>query len=164
MNLHLGCGRIHYEGCINVDVKPLKTVDIVADIRQLPFQDKCADTVIVHHCFEHIPRQKTYDTLREWYRVLKNGGMLDIEMPDFDQNCRDYVQALDNNDFDKQTVNKNFIYGGDSSALEDGHRWGYGPRLMEGYLKEIGFTQMDRLVPAEFHRDQAASFRIRAVK
>jgi len=35
---------------------------------------------------------------------------------------------------------------------------------MEVYLKHIGFKQMDELEPTEFHKDQAACFRIIATK
>lgn len=160
----MGCGNIHYEGCINLDMKPLKAVDIVGDIRELPFQDECADTIIAHHCFEHIPRQETGNVLTEWYRVLKPDGALDMECPDFNQNCRDYVKALDAKDTHKQAMNKAFIYGGDTSVLEDGHRWGYSAELVKPYLEDMGFKQVDKMRPAEFHRDQAACFRIRAIK
>jgi len=162
--LNLGCGGICYEGFINIDRKPQPLSNLLADIKYLPFKDKCADTIIAHHSFEHIPRQQVYDTLREWYRVLEDNGILDIECPDFDENCRDYVKALDDNDFDKQNMNKNFIYGGDDIDEEDAHRWGYSPRLMKVYLNEIGFNRIDKAEPTKYHRDQAACFRVRATK
>lgn len=162
--LHIGCGNIHYKECINIDLKSLEGVDVIADMRHLPFKDGCVDAIIAHQTFEHIARQENVDVLEEWHRILKKGGYLDIEMPDFDQNCRDYVKALDDNDIDKQIINKAFIYGGDSPASEDGHRWGYSPRLMEIYLEPIGFEKVATLEPTEFHKDQAACFRMMVIK
>ena len=72
--------------------------------------------------------------------------------------------ALDDNDFDKQMVNENFIYGGDDIGEEDAHRWGYSARTIGGYLKEVGFDNIEKGIPNEFHRNQAACFRVRATK
>lgn len=162
--LNLGCGGICYEDFINIDRNPQPLANLLADIKYLPFKDNCVDMIAAHHCFEHIPRQQTYDTFREWYRVLEDGGILDIECPNFDENCRDYIKALDNNDYDNQIMNKNFIYGGDDIGEENAHRWGYSEKLMKVYLKEIGFVNIEKAEPTKFYRDQAVCFRVRATK
>lgn len=46
---------------------------------ELPFADETFDLVTNWHVIEHVPDVRA--TLREWYRVLKPGGVLMIETP-----------------------------------------------------------------------------------
>jgi SAM-dependent methyltransferase len=54
-----------------------------ADVRDFLAQapDACFDVVLFHHVLEHIPREHTIALLREFYRVLKPGGYLNIKVP-----------------------------------------------------------------------------------
>lgn len=45
----------------------------------LPFPDESQDYVYSSHCLEHISDYKT--VIKEWYRVLKNGGHIVIVVP-----------------------------------------------------------------------------------
>jgi ubiquinone/menaquinone biosynthesis C-methylase UbiE len=46
----------------------------------LPYPDDCFDAVTAWHVIEHVP--DVLETLREWSRVLKPGGILAMETPD----------------------------------------------------------------------------------
>ncbi|MDO9397976.1 MAG: methyltransferase domain-containing protein, partial [Herbiconiux sp.] len=46
----------------------------------LPFKDGAFDFIVSHHSLEHM--RDTEKTLREWLRVLKEGGRIAIVMPD----------------------------------------------------------------------------------
>lgn len=53
--------------------------DVRDHLAQMPNQS--VDLVLFHHVLEHIPREHTIPLLREFYRVLKPGGYLNIKVP-----------------------------------------------------------------------------------
>jgi len=161
MKLHLGCGYVHLPEDINVDIKALETVDVIADVRNLPFRKESASLIESYHVFEHIPRQQAKDCLKEWYRVLKKGGRLIIECPDFDQNCKDYLAAKT---AEETLRSMSFIFGGDTIAAEDAHRWGYNFQLLGRMLSMIGFGKIYRTQPQAGYINIGACLRMEAEK
>ena len=81
--LEIGPGKSRLEGFQTLDISAREGVDVVADAGcGLPFQDNTYDLIYASHILEHIPWYKTEDALREWVRVLKPGGTLEIWVPD----------------------------------------------------------------------------------
>jgi SAM-dependent methyltransferase len=78
LNLGSGTIRIHPE-VINVDIFAFKNVDIVADIKNMPFRDTVADGVVCDDVLEHVP--DTAGVLREISRILKPGGTFILTVP-----------------------------------------------------------------------------------
>lgn len=80
--LHLGCGRSHMEGFINIDVVDFGQ-EVVRDItRGLPFDDDSVDEIYSHHALEHISQGKDIEfVLLEIWRVLKVGGTFECVVP-----------------------------------------------------------------------------------
>lgn len=67
----LGCGEFPMQGAINVDIRKLKGVDIVSDVRKLPFKNKELKGVSSRNLIEHFARNEIVPMLREWERVSK---------------------------------------------------------------------------------------------
>ena len=164
MRLHLGCGNQYMDGYINVDSDDTERVDVIADVRSLPFIDNSIEGIEAYHLLEHIPRQQVQQTLVEWLRVLNPGGKLVLELPNFDQNCRDFLKAVKNKDWKTASINMMFIYGGDTPVLQDGHRWGYDAPTLSMGLSRTGFTKVKETEPRNGHKEQGACFRLEAVK
>lgn len=82
--LNLGSGDAgRQEGIINVDIRDLPTVDVVADFtKTLPFEDNECDGVMSRNCIEHFGRHEYSDIFKEWVRVLKPGGFMRVETVD----------------------------------------------------------------------------------
>lgn len=93
--LDLGCGgkKIHPKA-VGVDIRPNGTLgvgynsvhpsvgDVSCDVVDLsPFPDKSVDGILAKHLIEHIIRP--IPALKEWARVLKDGGKLVIIVPDW---------------------------------------------------------------------------------
>jgi len=154
--VHLGCGTQIFENYINVDFKRLDGVDVQADIRQLPFKDNSIESIETYHTIEHIPRQEITSTLEDWFRVLKPDGKLIIEFPDFERNCRDFLDAMEKEDCKDAITQLTFIYGGDTPAPEDAHRWGYGLLSLGTLLHQVGFRDILSGQPWSYLIEQGA--------
>lgn len=78
--LNLGSG-VHTlcKDAVNVDILPLKGVDVVADVHALPFKDGAIDAVVGEFLLEHVRDPQA--VVREIFRVLKPGGMMYATTP-----------------------------------------------------------------------------------
>lgn len=105
LKLNLACGLDYQEGYVNVDLYPLPDarVDAEFDVRHLPYDDNSVDEIRAFHIIEHFDWKEGQTVLNEWYRVLKPGGRLWLETPDFLASCREFV----NGDIDT----RNSLYG-----------------------------------------------------
>lgn len=85
LNLHLGCGSINHSKFINIDGLPAPHIHYIRAIDDLSiFNDKTVDLIYACHCLEHFSHIKVPQVLLEWFRTLKDGGVLRIAVPNFD--------------------------------------------------------------------------------
>jgi len=75
--LEIGPGE-RLQGFEGVDSIAGPAVDEVADARKLPYPDQTFDLVYASHVIEHFPWYETVDVLREWRRVIVDGGTLEV--------------------------------------------------------------------------------------
>lgn len=60
----------------------------------IPFPDSSVDYVYHSHFLEHLDRDVGYFFFREVYRVLRNGGVHRVVVPDLEKACRAYMNSL----------------------------------------------------------------------
>ncbi len=79
--LNLGCGTDIKEHYINLDIVPLKGVDIVANLSspQYPFKSNTFGKILMHHVLEHLPN--VLETMEELHRISISGGSIMISVP-----------------------------------------------------------------------------------
>ena len=88
MKLHLGCGHRRLKGWTHIDSRQEVSPDHVLDVTNLHLiEDDSAEIIYACHVLEHIPRPQVLDTLREWRRVLKPGGVLRVSVPNLEAIC-----------------------------------------------------------------------------
>jgi hypothetical protein len=80
--LNLGSGSHIMEDHINVDHRAIKGVDLVADIRHLPFKENTIEEILLSHVFEHFTELQSKEMIRYWFSLLEPGGMIKIIVPD----------------------------------------------------------------------------------
>jgi predicted SAM-dependent methyltransferase len=66
---------------IRVDGMPHENIDIVANFKSVPLPNKCADDMWSGDTIEHIPLWEMKETLGEWNRLLKIGGVFHGQTP-----------------------------------------------------------------------------------
>lgn len=91
MKLNLGCGDIRMDGYTGVDIIDTPAVDVHADIRNLPFETGTVDEVFAAQVVEHFFPGDIEALFVEWARVLRPGGLLHLETPDFGYVAQEYV-------------------------------------------------------------------------
>ena len=91
--LNIGCGDSRYDGLINID-KFIRGKDVLpADALYLPFKPCTVDILYSAHSLEHLPIREGKRALKEWYKVLKPGGRLVLELPDLEAICRNILYS-----------------------------------------------------------------------
>ena len=86
VRINLGSGERPLEGFVNVDALPnARGVDVVTDISDvLPFESGSVDLIYAAHLLEHFPTDAVPKMLKEWRRVLRDGGQLLVAVPNLD--------------------------------------------------------------------------------
>ncbi len=87
--LHVGCGTAplpldRFKGFqeIRLDIDPKVNPDITGSMTEIPLQNSTVDAIYSSHNLEHLADHELPLALSEFYRVLKHGGKLVIEVPD----------------------------------------------------------------------------------
>ena len=155
LRLHLGCGSKHFEGYINVDMWITEGTDVICDITRLPWPDNSADVIETYHVIEHISHRKIKDTLSDWFRVLKPGGRMVIEVPHLDQAVTEYLEGNES-----RLIN---IFGWQRSQ-GDIHLFGYNPLRLRHLLEKTGFGDFVEATPQSSQSLEEPSFRIECRK
>jgi predicted SAM-dependent methyltransferase len=94
--LNLGCGTRFHPDWTNIDVTGENSQVQLHDVREsLPFPDDTFDVVYHSHLLEHLPKEQALPFCRECYRVLRNGGIVRVVVPDLERIAKLYLRALD---------------------------------------------------------------------
>jgi len=148
--LHLGCGNLHAEGWLNVDIRWARNVDVVDDIRTLGrFPEGWADEVYACHVLEHFDFVETDRVLRRWTRVLRPGGTLRISVPDLDRITAIYQKNLAHFHTPGHLPWTGLIYGGQDNPY-DHHKNGFNFTSLKHQLEGLGYGEIEEY-PHEPH-------------
>lgn len=101
--LHVGCGTpssnnipLQFQGWeeIRLDIDPAVKPDIVADIRDMKEVASAAvDGLYSSHNLEHLYAYEVPRALKEFYRVLKPGGLAMIRVPNLEEVARHIIDT-----------------------------------------------------------------------
>jgi SAM-dependent methyltransferase len=81
--LEIGPGEGRVCGFETLGIIKTKNVDYINDAsNKISFPDNTFDVIYASHILEHTPWYKIEETLREWVRVLKINGEIEIWVPD----------------------------------------------------------------------------------
>jgi predicted SAM-dependent methyltransferase len=92
--LHVGCGPVHLDDWINIDIRRYPAVDYVLDVRDgLPFRD--LKFIFAEHFIEHLPFWEAQRFLSDCRAALASNGVLRLSTPNLDWVYRTQYEAPD---------------------------------------------------------------------
>lgn len=155
--LHIGCGKRHLDGWVNIDVYPAPLAMNV--LWGLPFAAGSVRYVFVSHMLEHLffPRD-VKPFLAEIRRVLAPDGIVRIVVPDIEQCIEAYVNH-DHSFFgsrreawpwwpENPTRLEDFLAyagaGAEPAYLFESHKYGYDFETLSHVLAGAGFSRILR--------------------
>jgi len=142
VRVNVGCGEKPWPDYVNVDLRSLPGVDVLADAHRMPFEPASLDEVASSHLVEHF-REHHFRTrlLPYWKGLLRPGGRLRIVCPNWAamlRRLRDGEMSLP--DF-------KFVTFGAQDYEGDDHFSMYTPETLRTLLLDAGFTDVDVVVP-----------------
>jgi len=141
--LHLGCGNKRIEGYINIDIRPDSAVDVVADLRSLPFEPESFDTIYSCAALEHFGRNEWSSLLQHWTGFLKPGGQIYISTTDFDAIVERYQKTQ------KLEELLGLLIGGQKYEY-DWHGMVFNFSILKKAFEEMGYKDIQRYNWREF--------------
>lgn len=119
---------------LNIDIRPLDNIDVVADAKNLPFKDCEHDAIESRNLVEHFSRHEIDDLFKEWYRVLKPGGYVHIETVDMGGVMDRW----------RKIPTENWMDGmlGAQTYPENFHKFAFTVDIMKEKLKKAGFKDL----------------------
>jgi len=147
MKLELGGGHMPMardRGFLNVDIRKLPTVDIVADLtKRLPFKDKSIEEIYTSHLIEHLTEEQVQFLLNECYRILvPKRGKIFIRCPNLRLICERVLKE------GISKVTAAYIFGG-FKYDSDVHKSGYDFEHLKSFLEKAGFINIREKQPSE---------------
>lgn len=163
-NLEIGPGHQRLPGFETLNILSGPEVDYVCDAsKRLPFPDATFDLVYSSHTLEHVPWYLTVQVLKEWVRILKKEGSLEIWVPDGLKIAKAFVEGEDGlnqswqadgwyrfnekKDVCKWAAGRIFTYGDGTGNPNhpNWHRAIFSPRYLETVMIEAGLVGICKL-------------------
>ena len=104
----------------------------------IPLNDGVANYIYSSHFFEHLYRKDAINLFKECHRVLKNGGILRISVPDLEYAISLYEVGR------KDEMLQNYFFVEDEDNHYSRHKYMYDFEMINLLLSEIGFRNITR--------------------
>jgi len=92
--IHFGSGEDIKRDFLNIDLNP--SADIFLDARnKLNIESDSIEYIYSSHFVEHLEHEELVAHLKECHRILKNGAVLRLGVPDFEKVFNDYYEQND---------------------------------------------------------------------
>jgi hypothetical protein len=148
LRLNLGCGHLPLDGYVNVDMRRLPGVDVVAPTDALPVEAGSVAELFSAHFLEHFPHEQLRRTLLPYWRsVLRPGGAFRAVVPDVDAMIEQYKAGEITFESFRQVA-----YGGQEYE-GDFHFTAFTPDSLRDLLIATGFDRVELLERARPNGD-----------
>ena len=144
LRLHIG-GKQRKPGWKILNAQPGAEVDFVGDCANDlgQFEDGSVAEIYASHVLEHLGYNRDLPrTLAECHRILHAGGIARISVPDFEVLCRLFLDPERTKD--ERFFVMRMVFGGQIDEY-DFHHVGLTFELLHDYLKQAGFSRVERV-------------------
>lgn len=162
--LEIGPGPERIKGFETINVVWGKHVDYIADAsKSLPFNTGTFDLIYASHVLEHIPWYQVENVMKEWVRLLKPNGKIEVWIPNgllIAKTFVDVEEGIENQIYkdgwyrfnpDKDPcvwANGRIFSYGDGNGKKNHQNWHltmFSPRYLEKVMGKAGLSKLERL-------------------
>jgi hypothetical protein len=152
IKLNIGCGNDYREGFINIDGRDdLQKVDLVINLGKESlfkyFKEGTIDFILACDFIEHHFHWEAVRIMKDFFTLLKPGGMLEMRLPDFEAICSSQELSM--------TKKITLLFGGQDIPQGEAdpssrkkfpeffcHKYAYTKATMEQELERVGFKDI----------------------
>lgn len=123
--------------------------------KKIPLPKNSCEVIYSSHMVEHLTKSELKQFLSEVKRVLHNGGIIRLAIPDLKYHINCYTKNLDADEFIKSLglalkEHKSFKEKLQHLIIGDrGHKWMYDGKSMQRLLNENGFSNAEVMAPGK---------------
>ena len=174
VKLHIGCGYNFLEGWINIDKNKKVQADLYMDIQEIKHfcPENAVDEIMMIHVISYLRFWEALDFLQDCHRWLRDGGKIEIEVPDINKlarkiislgsldNCTDYAAYL-------ECLRAVYAFGLEQITNKEHfetYAFGWSAEHLALEMKKLGFSDIRILEPQCHDKLPWRDFRIEASK
>lgn len=137
LRINVGSGHIPIEGYVNVDLRELPGVDVIAEAGHMPFERGSIAELHSAHLLEHFPREQLRrEILPYWRSLLRPSGVLRAVVPD----AATMIDKYKSGEMPWEDL-REVTFGGQDYA-GDFHYDMFTPESLKALLEEAGFEDV----------------------
>lgn len=135
IRVNLGAGHLPIDGYVNVDMREIPGIDVIAAVDDLPFEPGSLAEITSAHTLEHFPLEELRRRLLPyWIGLLRPGGTMRATVPDMEAMARGFADGSIGYEAFRSTT-----YGGQEYE-GDFHFNGFTPTSLAALFEEVGLT------------------------
>lgn len=131
------CGLISRGRCEQHRKRLFLNVHCLNAANKFPYADDTLECIYTLHFLEHLPFEKAARCLKECHRVLKQGSVLRIGVPDLDRMVAGY-------DPENPALFLQMLFEPGQKLIKNRHQWHYNEKSLRELLNDAGFREVYR--------------------
>jgi 2-polyprenyl-3-methyl-5-hydroxy-6-metoxy-1,4-benzoquinol methylase len=163
-NIYVGCGANIKEGFLHADNKNFEHLDFRCNAWELSSYIMEVDSIYSENLLQYLTNYEADRTLRDWFKILKTNGNIELIVPNMDYYCNLWLNAEWNEESLKNNlsdVKSSFsgIWGSQmqcdpwqknyDTSYKNVQKSGYNKGRLELLLERIGFEKVEVAIQNE---------------
>jgi predicted SAM-dependent methyltransferase len=168
--LYVGCGNHRLDKFLHADIcafkqykhgKDVGPPDLICDIADyIPLKESSCKFIYSRGTLEHLKYQELINHFIECNRLMQNGGIIRMDVPDFDLFIKDYLNKVFKNELgDPKTLvgpMENYTDFFVNRTFYPDHYYLHNIDTLSRALKKCGFTNIKRCLPGETENEDVS--------
>lgn len=163
-NIYVGCGLDKKEGFLHADNKNFQHLDFKCNAWELSSYVMEVDSIYSENLLQYLTNYEADRTLRDWFKILKTNGSVELIVPNMDYYCTLWLSAKWDEDSLKNSYSNakssfSGIFGTQmqcdpwqkdyDTSYESVQKSGYSKGRLELLLERIGFVNIEVTIQDE---------------
>lgn len=139
VRISVGSGGKNTNSYFNSDIYDGENIQEIFSCTDIPYPDSSVEALHSEHQLEHLSKIDGEKAIKEWARVLKPYGKLELEVPDLESCCGGYLEDINNRWWYSMTLFGRQSYGNPPYPAGEHHLSGYNEHSLTELLEKNGF-------------------------